>query len=190
MYNFQMTIETNRNGTPASEQTPRLPQDRMCQVLDLFTPPEVLENEVFDQPDVITPMNFPSFASLLAEREKIRKLQLVPVKDDFQYTLYHGQSPENLLESLLEKLGKEEIIIAKNDFPYFLPDDVDQNIVWLKAFVTPNQKIADYILKVLMERNVAPEKAIIFERPLATQSKLVRGTFRHLRHVHLWLPNS
>lgn len=167
------------------------PDELTSQVLLLLTPKKIRDQEVFERPDVITPFIFPTFKHILAQRKYIRILELLPVKTDEEYTRYHSQTQEGLLASIhAHNIESEEIALARNDFPYFLPEDLDQYIIWLKNFDAPDEQIADFIARFLIAKQLDAENAVIFERPLGSQSILVRGTLKEIRHVHLWLPNT
>lgn len=184
---YEAPIEHNEDfGILASEQTGRPAEKDISALLSLFTPSEILEQKSFERPEVITPMSYPSFGDLLTQRSRIQRLQLVPVKDDYQYQRYHSQPYEQLISDIKSRLSDQDLVISQNDFPYFLPTDVKQNIIWIKEFSTIGRSIAIFIANLLQERNIPIENVIIFERPLNTSSPLIRGTVKQIRHMHLW----
>jgi len=160
------------------------------EILDLMTPEELFTQTEFPKPEPIHPGIYTSFDSLLEKREDIRNLRLVPVKSDEQYHRFHAQSQDALLAEVLENLKDTSIRLAVNGYPYFLPEDLYQGIIWLKDPETSRIVIAEFIEEVLNKTGSTPEGIILFERPLKMDTKLVRGSFPAVRHVHFWIRNS
>src|SRR5947209_20432868 len=86
----------------------------------LMTPESLLGKVDFTEPRVIVPDRYPTFDSLLDEREAIRTLKLVPVKNDQQYAHYHAQSREELLVQIQGYFDEEPLVLKQNQFPYYL----------------------------------------------------------------------
>ena len=155
-------------------------------ILSLLTPADVLERTEFELPEVIVPWNFPNFEALLARREDIRVLRLLPVKNDEEYKRYHDQSKESLVSGVERYLAEGQIALAPNQFPYFMPDDTSQNIVWMRNPNTSNEDLARFLASLMRLFDVSLDRVIFFERPMQTTSKLVRGTLPQYRHIHMW----
>jgi hypothetical protein len=174
---------------------PRTPEDPKSReqeesirsILDLMTPAEILTGSDFSLPEAIHPDEYCSFDKLLAARDRIRRLELVPIKDDEGYAFYHAQSKESLVRMVEQYFVNGPIVSVRNAFPYALPTDVGQWLMWLKDPSTSRNVIAERVKKMLERRNLTMNDLILFERPLHTKSKLVRGTFPEYRHIHVWL---
>jgi len=155
-------------------------------ILSLLTPADVLERTEFELPEVIVPWRFPNFEALLARREDIRTLRLLPVKNDEEYRRYHHQSKESLVSGVEAYLAGSPIVLAPNQFPYFMPEDTSQNIVWMRNPNTSNGNLAQFLARLMRLFDVSLDQVILFERPMRTTSKLVRGTLPQYRHIHMW----
>ena len=176
----------SEGGTIRLSDLPVVKDPAMDGILGLLTPADVLERTEFELPEVIVPWKFPNFEALLARRDDIRTLKLLPVKNDEEYKRYHSESREDLVRGVEGYLGGEPIVLAPNQFPYFMPDDVLQNIVWMRDPNTSNNDLAQFLERVMRLLDVSLDRVILFERPMQTASKLVRGTLPQYRHVHIW----
>lgn len=156
------------------------------EILGLMTPEELFTKVDFLKPEPIHPGIYTCFDSLLEKRDDIRNLRLVPVKSDEQYHRFHAQSQETLIAEVLEHIKDTPISLAVNGYPYWLPEDLYQGIIWLKDPETPRIAIAEFIEEILERTGSSPEGIILFERPLNLDTKLVRGSFPAVRHVHFW----
>ena len=145
----------------------------------LMTPKSILEKEKHDQPYLLFPEDFPTFASLYEHREAIRDLILVPIKSDDMHKYYHSLNKEELIKSV--NFNNCNILYMENQFPYMLASDVSQNLIWIKENTTDDEVNA-FILSKIKEIN---RKVILFERPTSS-TKFVKGSFPHIRHIHFW----
>jgi hypothetical protein len=152
----------------------------------LMTPKLILERTEFEKPFIITPNEFVDHQTMLGNREDIRDLKLVPVKDDATHRAYNNTDKDSLLSTIMPLLDSSDMVLAPNLFPYWLPADTDQRLLWIKEKDTSDEKIFDFIARCVNFLNLPLDSLILFERPLATQSKLVKGSFPHLRHIHFW----
>lgn len=160
--------------------------NRAFQIKQLMTPEELLERTEIEKPAVIIPEWYPTFDSLLAERERIRTLRLLPVKNDEQYAHYHNQDKADLVREIEGYVQEAPLVLKQNHFPYFLPDDVEQSIIWMRDPDTDREKITGFIEGVMRESQLTPNEVILFERPMKTKSYLVKGTIQEVRHMHFW----
>lgn len=151
----------------------------MIDIDTLLTPKCILEKEDFDQPYVILPNDFKSFDDLYELKHLIRDLKLVPIKSDDIHKKYHSVNKEDLLNSI--DFGKSNVILRENEFPYLLPKDISQNIIWIKENTAQEE-----VLKFIIDKISKIDKVILFERPLNIKIKLIKGSFPHIRHIHLW----
>lgn len=156
------------------------------QVLNLMTPPEILLGREFLRPGIIDPRIYPNFQSLRADRERVRHLELLPIKTDDEYVRYHEQVQEELERQVKEVLGPSKMAIAPNLFSYWLPEDLEQSLIWIANPNTPSIEIAEFISKTMRLLRLAPDKLILFERPINIETKLIKGTFAEVRHIHFW----
>lgn len=159
-------------------------------IQELFTPRELLTRIEFDKPQVIIPVWYPTFEAVYAQREKIRTLQLLPVKNDEQYAYYHAQSKESLTALIEGYLVDTPFAFATNAFPYYLPDNLQQDILWMRDSASDDRNIANFLAQCMTMQGKSPENAILFERPMRTRAHLVRGTVPEYRHLHVWTEKS
>jgi hypothetical protein len=161
-------------------------RDVVSQIRELLTPESLLVQRDFPMPEIIDPKNYPNFASLRAERVRIRNLQLLPVKrlDDWDY--YRSQPPEEVKKSVDEYLRDSDFALRENQFPYHLPADVDQHVLWIKKRDTDHQTIAETIAESMQSMDKTPNEIILFERSQATKTEFVHGSFSYYRHIHVW----
>lgn len=150
----------------------------------LMTPSNVLSATEFEEPFVIRPSEFPTFDTLLEYRAAIRNLRLVPVKDPEVHALYKSLDHSVLRAELESQMSDCNIGIAENKFKYWLPDDVDQYLVWVKQ--AEEERVHEFISVAAGVLDVNINDLILFERPLGITSKLVKGTFPAIRHIHFW----
>lgn len=155
-------------------------------ILNIMTPPEILLGREFIKPGIINPQIYPDFHSLMTDREKVRNLELLPVKTEEEYVRYHQQVPADLEKQVKDILGSSKIALASNLFPYWLPEDLEQSLVWVADPSTKRNEIAGFIAKVMSVLKINMEQVILFERPVNIETKLVRGTFAAVRHIHFW----
>lgn len=162
------------------EQIP-VSREEIAELNQLLTPKEILEGDEFDDPTIIGPPTYPNFDSLLAERERIRMLQIVPFKRDWLRSLYKGLPKEDLLQSIENTLSNEPLVLAPNHFPSFLPDDVVQRVLWIRD---KNTDPAPFIAQCIVRLGIPLDEAIFYERPRKAQ-KPISGTVPEIRHVHV-----
>lgn len=158
-------------------------------IRDLFTPKAILESKTLDPAEKLLPdVIGGGFDSLLIPeiRERISNLKLLPVKWHADREAYKQLDKNQLLVEVLEMVGDEEAILVPNRFPYFLPIDVNQQLLWIKDHNADYDDVCRLIAKFLRKLEICPHQAIFFERPMGCETPLVRGTFPQLRHVHFW----
>jgi hypothetical protein len=152
----------------------------MSFVKKLLTPPHILNKLEHDNPFIIFPEDFKSFDELLQCREDIRDLRLVPIKSDQMQIKYHSIDKADLLSSI--NFENEDILFMQNNFPYLLPNDLNQMIIWIKEG-TLEEKVIEFIEEKI---TLYGEDVILFERPFNIKTKLVKGSFPLVRHIHFW----
>lgn len=151
----------------------------------LLTPQHILQKEELEKPYLIFTEDFKSFEDLLKVRELIRDLRLVPIKSDEMQKHYHSFDKNYLLETI--KFQNSNFLFLKNHFPYMLPDDVEQFIIWIKDG-TSQKDVIEFIDNKCIDlfeinNNFQP---ILFERPFIAKTKLVKPSFPFIRHIHFW----
>ena len=151
----------------------------------LMTPKSVLQSTDFTTPDVIRPIEFSSFKEIEKYREEIRTLKLVPIKNDEIHEKYNALDKDVLAKDITKMFKDSPIVLTHNEFPYWLPEDLEQGLVWIHEGVDEDEVIS-FIAKAAWTLRINLNDLIIFERPLATKSILVKGTFPHFRHIHFW----
>jgi hypothetical protein len=152
-----------------------------------MTPPEILAKTTFDKAFPILPERFPTFDYLLKWRQQIRDLIILPVKNDEMRAYYHTLDREKLAQDVRKKMGNVRFMFACNEFPYLVPKNTQQFIVWVKEPAETREAIAGYIKMLVEDYHWSIDDLILFERPLGVTTKLVKGTFPAIRHVHLWV---
>jgi hypothetical protein len=162
-----------------------IPRKLVLKVDELMTPRELLAATEYPEPKMILPSEFPDFNSILCRKESVRRLELLPIKDPEEYDRYHAQPRQLLLDAVKGYLGPDSMACATNRYPYWLPKDLDQYLVWTKGDVT-DRDLTRFIAKVIHLKKTPIEELILFERPTKTSMKLLRGTFSEYRHIHLW----
>ncbi len=152
----------------------------------LLTPAEILNNANLEKAEPINPARYLNFNQLWLHRKRIQQLQLLPVKTDEMREKYRLQSKVNLQIEIEHDLESHHVMMASNRFPYFLPADVEQHLIWFSPSI-PREHTAWWVARFLeyTDRDICD--IIIFERSTVTTTELVRGTFPAIRHVHLWL---
>jgi hypothetical protein len=156
------------------------------EICDLMTPDQLLSQSEFEKPEAINPYFYTNFEKLLMERERIRHLQLVPVKSDEEYLRYHRFSKEFLTDIVRGYIYEAPLNLKVNLFRYDLPDDLLQEILWIRNWNESRLSIAEFLEGKILERKLTTDKIILFERPVHTGSRLVRGTVPEYRHIHFW----
>lgn len=169
------------------------------QILQLNTPDELLGRDVFQTPVVIRPDTVANGLELLAHRDSIRRLELVPEKTQEMYDKYHGYTARDDKAARLARQRELAVEVEKyfehtrnfafvrNMYPYNLPPDIKQYIAWMKQMDTPRIEAAKFIAQCLQKLDVSVDDTIIFERSLKTSVDRVRGSFPVYRHIHVWL---
>jgi hypothetical protein len=149
----------------------------------LLTPQSILQREEIEKPYLIFPEDFKSFDDLLKVRELIRDLRLLPIKSDEMQKYYHSFDKNHLLETI--KFDNSNLLFLKNQFPYMLPNDVEQHIIWIKER-TSQEEVVKFIDNKCIElfENNNSFQPILFERPFGMKTKLVKPSFPFIRHIH------
>jgi len=94
---------------------------------------------------------------------------------------YHSIDKDELIKGI--DFGNSNIVFLENQFPYVLPPDTKQNIVWIRPGVSENAVISFLLNKV---KQLGTKDIILFERPLNIKTKFVKGSFPFIRHIHFW----
>lgn len=152
-------------------------------ILPKLTAPKLLKDNSFEKPQLINPNILSSFEDLLVYRNEIRDLKLVPVKDDQMYRYYNTFDRKILAKEMAQKLRHSEIHLETNQFPYWLPNDINQRIIWIKDNVSTRQ-VVEFMIKII-EKEKIPD-FLSFERPLDNKIALVKGSIPQIRHIHFW----
>lgn len=155
------------------------------QIQSLLTPRYLLEQTDFPAPELIHPENYPNFETLLSERERIRTLQLLPVRTPEDRKHYQSQPQEQMRDAVEGYLEGKDFALQRNPFPYHLPSDVGEHIIWIKNKETSHEAISEFLAPSLSAINRTPDAIILFEKSHLTQTKIVRGTYPYRRHIHL-----
>ena len=153
-------------------------------VTGLMTPKELLAKQEFEKPLIIHPNQFNSFDLLVEYRDEIQNLKLVPVKDTVLHQKYNSLNKEDLVKGIQDQLADNQMVFSVNEYPYWLSEDVDQRIVWIKEG-TEEDAVVDFISKSLTLLDT--DETVLFERPMGIKSLLIKGTIPHFRHVHVWI---
>ena len=148
---------------------------------DYWNPNRDLRDKIIVKPSVIFSDDFSSFDELLPYRDKIRDLELVPIKSDEMHKKYHLVDKFELIASIDFK--NSNIIYMENQFPYLLPKDTSQNLIWIKEG-TPEDDVIKFVENKVREFGI--NEVIIFERQLDITTPLVKPSFPFIRHIHFW----
>lgn len=148
-------------------------------IQELLTPSHLLQKEEHDKPYIIFPQDFKSFEELLKVKDLIRELKLVPIKSDKMQEYYHSFNKDQLINQII--FDTSNILYLENNFPYLLPEDVSQNIIWIKENTSDNE-----VFSFIEDKISKLGEIILFERSPLIKTKLVKSSFPHIRHIHLW----
>jgi hypothetical protein len=151
----------------------------------LLTPISLLEQVYLPSAEMILPPKINSFDDLLANRNDIRMLKLLPIKSNEARDAYHLIDQKKELELLNKRMLGQPIALEENKYPYLLPYDTAQSIIWLTEDVKQLQLLS-FISQLMLEFKIDPASAVMFERPSKATTPLVKGSFAHMRHIHLW----
>lgn len=122
------------------------------------------------------------FDWLFEHREKIRTLQLMPIKDDHVRARYNSLDKDELAKPILRDFDRGiRFLMKPNDFPYALGRDVAQWLIWVPDGVYTHQGVWPEIASVV---NV--DEIVTFERNRSAEGRLLKGTFPAIRHIHVW----
>lgn len=155
-------------------------------VESLMTPENILGQKEFGTVYAIPPWEYPSFDHLLKSRELIRQLKLLPVKTDSERERYKSENHEMLQQRLYSLLGDSMMVLAKNAYPYWLPEDVAQYLVWIRDKRVSRQEIITFTSQCAEHLSLGKNDLILFERSLHTTQPLIKGSFQQMRHIHFW----
>lgn len=138
--------------------------------------------------EIISTKRYPNFNSLLVQRERIRRLELLPAKSQLEHERYHKVRDSGiLLSSLKQQLTGHQVLVLHNAFPYDLPRDLKQLIVWYESGV--NRELLTRAVELQLRQEELEERdVILFERSRQLTQPFVRPSFPHVNHLHLWLP--
>ena len=155
------------------------------QLSSILTPEQLLACGYFLPPRPIFLSQYPDFDALLKSRDEIRTLGLLPIKSEEVYQQY-GQIPSDELSVQVDAiLAGERLAVAENAFPYNLPRDLRQLLIWADDDVS-RLGITDFCARLMQISGLEIDDVIAFERPRKVEAKLLRGTFPQKRHIHFW----
>jgi hypothetical protein len=121
------------------------------------------------------------FDWLMENRERIRMLQFMPIKDDDVRARYNSLDKDELARPILEQFASGiRMLTQENKFPYALGADVSQWLVWLDDDWS-HEQAHPQIVKTFGTDIVS------FERNRQAEGKLLKGTFPRIRHIHVWI---
>lgn len=169
------------------EEVEHVAEDQLlvAEIEQLMTPDSVLAKNEFKSPELIYPDTYPDFNSLLSERLRIRNLELLPVRSDADLGRYRQSSQERLTDKVRSYLGLSRMVLARNNYPYLLPDDTEQCLVWAKN--ERDALIPQFIAKAMKVQRLTSNDIILFERPARSTVLIVKGTIPDIHHVHIWM---
>lgn len=122
-----------------------LPADETDEIKALMTPKDVLRRITLPEPEKILPGIVQCYDDLLERREQIRNLRLLPIKTDEDRRAYKEMDKMALLADLEQQMNGSTLALDKNHFPYYLPPDTLQLIIWVRNSSTSRQHIARFI---------------------------------------------
>lgn len=137
---------------------------------------------------MILPDAAQSFGDILQNRHDVQHLRWLPIKTDQDRKAFKELNPQRLLEGLHNRMEGANMMCVPNDYPYLLPPDTLQLIVWVRNRDTSHFEVAKFLDRVCGRLDAHPDELVLFERPHRSSQVLIRGTFPAMRHVHLWLP--
>jgi uncharacterized protein YeeX (DUF496 family) len=155
-------------------------------IIKKMTPQSIIDTEVFDLPIPILSSEFKTPSDLLYRRNDIRLLELLPLKTDDMRAYYHSLDPVELIKDIQKGFKDVDIYIKENEFPYDLPNGVNQYIIWIADAKMSHEDIAKFIFGIMNEYGFFIDDIILFERPAYTEALLVKGTMPEIRHIHFW----
>ena len=83
-------------------------------------------------------------------------------------------------------MGSESLVLAPNLYPYWLPEGIEQRILWIADREAPHSELVKFITAASAKLGYLPHDLVMFERPLGNKTKLVKGTLPQIRHLHYW----
>lgn len=154
-------------------------------IKSIMTPQQLLYLDLYKKPQMITPETVSSIEELFQNRDKIRRLELAPVKSTVAYQHYHSFKTDDLVKEVWDLMGDAPLLLAPNAYPYMLPLSIRQHICWIKPNVIEDELIT-FLAQIVSHHRIDHSDLILFERPRHATLQLVRGTIKDIRHVHFW----
>lgn len=164
-----------------------VPQD-VQQIMDLMTPKEIRDS-ASHSPLMISDVEYPTFDALLASRDRIRNLQLVPVRSSDVQVEYEQIQRETFLHVIEESYFRDRstITLVREIYRSDLPQNIGQYVVWVRDDTIPDSEIAEFIARIMHLADATPDDLILFERSRVTETPFVRAGIPEHRHIHLWM---
>lgn len=137
---------------------------------------------------MISPTEYPTFDTLLKHRQSIRDLQLVPKRRP-EMQVEYDRMPRELFLFIVNRfyLDWSPVSITTELYPYDLPPDLQQYVVWLYPEVGTDYLAASFIANVINLMGLTSNDVIMFERSSLAKKNLLRPSLPEVRHIHLWL---
>jgi hypothetical protein len=165
-------------------------------IVSLMTPAEIIVKPAsLSEPTKIIPRYATEYQDLLDRREDIRNLRFLPIKTEECRQYFKSLDHELLTSRLLCQLNGARFGYDLNMYPYLLPQDVVQKLIWIipphsirksiDAYIYFQQRIALFILEICKREKINPQEIILFERPDSEQF-MIKGTFPQIKHMHFW----
>jgi len=160
--------------------------DKISQVMALMTP-----SDIRDQSEhtctTITALDCPTFDFLMQMRQGIRNLGIVPLRAALIQHDYDRMTKETFLWVVRYcYLDKTLIALVKELYPYDIPSEVGQYIVWVRDSSVSDYAIAEFIAKIILISDLTVDDMILFERSKATKTHFVQAAIPEFRHIHMW----
>lgn len=155
-------------------------------VKQLLTPEDLLKAKELPVPEIISLAEHPDFDSLLRQRERIRRLQLLPKKWDAHYASYVQEDINRLTQIAASYIEEDVFAVELNLFPDKLPLDTEGYTIWVRDKNANQEEIARFTAQVMTAWGLGIGDVILFEKPLV-ETPLIKPSIANLRHIHFWI---
>ncbi len=156
-------------------------------IMGLMTP-KLIRDSTSHGGQLISPNLYPTFADLLSSRNRIRDLQLVPIRSANVQAEYEKMERTTFLSIVqMRYLHRGTMALVREMYPSATPSEVSQYVVWVRDDTVPDYQMADFIARIIAMKKLTQEDVILFERSRVTETHFVKAAVPEYRHIHLWM---
>ena len=162
-----------------------LRKDSIPNVMSLFTPQSILE-QVSHATEPISIEIYSTFDNLIVERERIRKLELLPKRADTTQREFEYMSKNTFLSIVNSYyVNDAPLALVRELYTYELTEQIGQYVIWVRDDNLSDALVAQFIGGIMENNGLNINDVIFFERSKMSETNFARVSVPERRHIHM-----